>query len=146
MEDRASISSTRVRQTLQGGDVAGAIPLLGRPFALDLGLATAGPSADQEQSFTTPGHMLLPRQGWYAGLARLHANTYGPVLVRIDDDTSPHKVQLYPRIAPQADLEVELLHRLADLPDLDDTAGGLAAAQHFAATWERPVFPPAGSY
>jgi riboflavin kinase/FMN adenylyltransferase len=146
MEDQASISSTRVRQTLQGGDVEGAIPLLGRPFAVDLGLTTAGPSDDPEESFTMPGHILLPRQGWYAGLARLHANTYGPTLVRIDDDTTLHQVQLYPRIAPQADLEVEFLHRLADLPDLDDSADGLAATQHFAATWERPVFPPAGSY
>jgi hypothetical protein len=49
-------------------------------------------------------------------------------------------------MAPQEDLEVEFLYRLADLSDLGDMASGLAAAQSLAAIWERPVFPPAGSY
>jgi cytidyltransferase-like protein len=146
MEDRASISSTRVRQTLRDGDVEGAIPLLGRPFAVDLGLATAEPSSDQGQCFIVPRHALLPRHGWYAGLTQLHASTYGPSLIRIDDETTPRQVQLYPRVAPQADLEVEFLYRLADLPDLDDIPGCFAAVQRLAAAWERPVFPPAGNY
>ena len=40
MDDTASISSTRVRQALAAGDVGGALPLLGYPFAIDAWHAT----------------------------------------------------------------------------------------------------------
>jgi riboflavin kinase/FMN adenylyltransferase len=146
MEDRASISSTRVRHTLQAGDVEGAIPLLGRPFVLDLGLAAASPGEDQGQSFTMPRHMLLPQQGWYAGLTHAGAGAYYPTLARVGGEATPHQVRLYPRVAPQADLEVEFLHYMAGLPDLGDLDRGVAEAQRLATAWERPFFPPTGSY
>jgi riboflavin kinase/FMN adenylyltransferase len=145
MEDQASISSTRIRQTLLEGDVEGAMPLLGRPFGLDLALASLGEGDSAGQTYHLPQYMLVPGAGWYAGLAGAGATTIRPTLVRIDPHSGQQEITLYSGEQPSPGLEVEFLLRLADLGDLDVVAG-LAQAAALTARWQRPALPPTGTY
>jgi cytidyltransferase-like protein len=145
MEDQASISSTRIRQALLEGDVEGAMPLLGRPFGLDLGLSSPTGDAATGDAFQLPRHMLVPRAGWYAGLSHGSASVDEPILVRVDASSDHHQLTLFPGALHRQGREVEFLHRLANLADLDAEAG-LGLAADLTARWQRPAFPPTGTY
>jgi riboflavin kinase/FMN adenylyltransferase len=146
MEDQSSISSTRVRQALLAGDVEGAMPLLGRPFALDLTVASRDPSNDQGVALTMPRYLLVPADGWYVGLGKGAGGDGHPVLARVEMDASPGQIRLYAHDHCQTDLELEFLGWLAGLHDLDDISAGLQTAGRITSTWQRPVYPPTGTY
>ena len=70
------VSSTRVRELLRDGDVAGAAALLGRPPELD-GVVVAGDARGGTLGYPTANlavdpQVLVPRYGIYAGTARGH--------------------------------------------------------------------------
>src|SRR5262249_12255357 len=69
--DGTIYSSTRIRQLLAGGDVAGAAQLLGRPHEVR-GVVVEGDKRGRELGFptanvTVPGRLCLPADGIYAG-------------------------------------------------------------------------------
>ena len=78
------VSSTRVRESLLGGDVLGAAALLGRPYFVDgrvvrgdgrgrtLGIPTANLEVENE---------ILPREGVYAARVRLEAGVWHRAVV-----------------------------------------------------------------
>jgi riboflavin kinase/FMN adenylyltransferase len=76
VEPVAGVSSSTIRKALHEGDVAGAAPLLGRPFALD-GRVVPGFARGARLGFPTANlvfapHQLVPRDGIYAGFADGH--------------------------------------------------------------------------
>jgi riboflavin kinase / FMN adenylyltransferase len=121
----AMISSTRVRQLIQAGDVAAANALLLEPYRLQ-GTVEAGAQRGRELGFPTANlsaiPVLLPPAGVYAGRAWLAGQAL-PAAVHIGpnptfDDASP-KVEVHV-IHWQGDLygqqlEVELVERLRDV-------------------------------
>ena len=84
-EGGKAISSSRVRECLEGGDVAGARVLLGRGFCLE-GTVVVGRRQGQTLGFPTanlvpadPGHgqtLLLPARGVYAAWVRTGGKTF----------------------------------------------------------------------
>jgi riboflavin kinase/FMN adenylyltransferase len=70
------VSSTRIRELLRVGDVAGAAQLLGRPAELDgvvvLGDQRGGTLGFPTANLTVPPDLLVPAYGIYAGWAREH--------------------------------------------------------------------------
>jgi len=69
--DDEAVSSTRIRQLLASGDVAGAAQLLGRPHAVR-GTVMPGDARGRDLGFPTanvavPDEILLPADGIYAG-------------------------------------------------------------------------------
>lgn len=75
-------SSTRIRQTLQRGDVAGVVPVLGRHFTLD-GRVVPGDGRGRQLGFPTANlataKELLPREGVYAVRVRHGRRMYDAV-------------------------------------------------------------------
>ncbi len=86
LEGSAPISSSRVRDALVGGDVAGARALLGRAYAIDgrvvagdgrgrtIGMPTANLAAENE---------IVPARGVYAARCRLADGTWRPAVVNV---------------------------------------------------------------
>jgi len=76
-------SSTRIRQTLQRGDVAGVVKVLGRHFTLD-GVVVAGDGRGRQLGFPTANLMtrkeLLPAPGVYAVRVRHGRRMYDAVV------------------------------------------------------------------
>lgn len=66
--DGATVSSTRIRQAVRGGEVEAAARLLGRPFALS-GVVVRGEGRGKDHGWPTinirPEHQLLPADGVY---------------------------------------------------------------------------------
>ena len=136
VDDHRSISSSRVRERLLAGDVQGAIPLLGRPFALDLSAEGCNESG---QSYTVAPHLLLPRDGWYAALGWA-----------VNGESSAAAV----RVQQREDYPVTIVGaqrgRLRDLEfvaRLDEPLNEPAAqARALLEQWRRPDFPAASNY
>lgn len=76
-------SSTRIRQTLQRGDVSGVVGVLGRHFTLD-GVVTAGDARGRQLGFPTANLVtrkeLLPAPGVYAVRVRHGRRSYDAVV------------------------------------------------------------------
>lgn len=76
-------SSTRIRQALQGGDVAGVVAVLGRHYTLD-GRVVSGAGRGRQLGFPTANlatrKELLPRDGVYAVRVRYGRRSYDAVV------------------------------------------------------------------
>ncbi len=76
-------SSTRIRQTLQQGDVAGVVSVLGRHFTLD-GRVVSGAGRGRKLGFPTANlataKELLPREGVYAVKVRYRRKLFDAVV------------------------------------------------------------------
>ncbi len=75
-DDAQDFSSSRIRASLNAGDVKVAVELLGRPYLLR-GIVVEGQRRGRELGFPTAnllldGKMLVPENGIYAALARTH--------------------------------------------------------------------------
>ncbi len=83
----APVSSTRIRELLHQGDVAGAAPLLGRPYELR-GTVMHGDARGRELGFPTanvavPDGACLPADGIYAALYRTPDGVARPAAVSL---------------------------------------------------------------
>jgi hypothetical protein len=144
----ASISSTRVRQALKAGDVAGAIPLLGDPFALDLGRVehTEPVDALHSRQYIVPAGLILPADGAYAVLCAGGGDSHQPAVCLVTGD-APLQVTIAAPELPGVVRMVEFIDRL-DVPSAEqgDLGSQYEAATTLLAGWERPYYPPAGDY
>ena len=144
----ASISSTRVRQALKAGDVAGAIPLLGYPFALDLGSVERIETVDALHSrlYTIPEGVILPADGAYAVLCAGGSDSHQPAVCVVTGQ-APLQVTIAAPELPGVVRMVEFIDRL-DAPSAQqgDLGSLYEAATTLLAGWERPYYPPAGDY
>jgi riboflavin kinase/FMN adenylyltransferase len=146
-EDRATISSSRIRALLATGDVTGVIPLLGRPFALELSpdqlSFRPSPRHTVAMALSVPAHLALPAPGAYAALVS-GPDSRGrpePALARVDPD-------------PSAPVDIATLHSLPDTGAVefieqlagDDTTDLLIRAVERGDKWKRPRFVATGVY
>ncbi len=73
------VSSTRIRELIQGGDLDAASQMLGRPYAIS-GRVIKGNRLGQQLGFPTANldttGRLLPPNGVYAGIANIEGNTH----------------------------------------------------------------------
>jgi riboflavin kinase / FMN adenylyltransferase len=81
--DGRIVSSTRIRELIQGGDLDAASQMLGRPYAIS-GRVIKGNRLGQQLGFPTanldPTGLVLPPNGVYAGIAIVKRNTYRAAL------------------------------------------------------------------
>lgn len=85
--DGARVSSTAIRQALQGGDVERAAALLGRPHEVR-GTVAHGDKRGRDLGFPTanvavPGDILLPADGIYAGRLRRRDGSVLPTAISL---------------------------------------------------------------
>lgn len=77
--DRQVVSSTRIRELIQGGDLDAAGQMLGRPYTLS-GRVIKGSHLGQQLGFPTANldttGLVLPPNGVYAGVANFKGNTH----------------------------------------------------------------------
>ena len=156
MEERTSISSTRIRELLGSGDVEGAIPLLGRPFALELTPAQPDGGATDVPAgcYTVAPHLVLPAGGYYAVLASGGntttdaCSTREALLARVCDADTGWQVRLWPAPAI-SETSIEFLARLCGSPGGEGVGAAerlVTEAQDVVRGWQRPTYPAAGDY
>ncbi|HWE64050.1 MAG TPA: FAD synthetase family protein [Chloroflexota bacterium] len=149
MEDQGNISSTRVREALVAGDVEGAMPLLGRPFALDLtdhdDVEHLRDGLPGLQASIAP-HLVLPASGVYAVLRTGGAGGQVPAVAEVRLDATRHQVRVRPLQGRDLPCSIEFIQRLAGGPDGQDVAALYDAARAALLSWQRPVYPAAGDY
>ena len=143
-EGEESISSSRIRRVIAGGDVEGAIPLLGYPFRLDCShvapgnWAGGGPGA--ECSFIP--YQLLPADGAYAVLTASGAQTLAIVTA-----SNPESQLLVKGDDLGSSFEVEFIRRLASAEQYaSDPARWDEIAHDSLSQWRRPVYAPISEY
>jgi riboflavin kinase / FMN adenylyltransferase len=77
--DGQIVSSTRIRELIQGGDLDAASQMLGRPYAIS-GRVIKGNRLGQQLGFPTANldttGLVLPPNGVYAGIAKIKGNTH----------------------------------------------------------------------
>lgn len=143
------VSSSRIRELVQAGDVANAARLLGRPFELE-GTVVAGDQRGGTLGFPTANlalgaHLLVPAFGIYAGAALgAHAAVsigvnphYGGSERRIEAFLLDWEGDLYGR-----PLRLELWERLRDeraFADEEELVAQIAADVEATRAAERPV-------
>lgn len=143
------VSSSRIRELVQAGDVANAARLLGRPFELE-GTVVAGDQRGGTLGFPTANlalgaHLLVPAFGIYAGAALgAHAAVsigvnphYGGSERRIEAFLLDWEGDLYGR-----PLRLELWERLRDeraFADEEELVAQIAADVEATRVAERPV-------
>jgi hypothetical protein len=147
MEDAAGISSTRIRQALARGEVEQALPLLGYPFTLDLGVPAAREPIDGlvHLRYTVPGTLAIPATGAYAALCQtpLDGGLYLAACLIEDGATLP--ITLVRREEDGDPTEVEFIARLDPESGTPSGPARLFARAAAAVThWRRPVFEAAG--
>ena len=149
MEERTSISSTRIREMLGRGEVEEVIPLLGRPFALELAAAQAHTSASglPDCCYAVAPHLALPADGYYAVLATgVPGEESVAHVALVRDAPSGWQVRIWP-VPAWPKLTIEFIARLGVARDDADPEGHLVAkAQQIVGGWERPAYPAAGDY
>ena len=149
MEDRTSISSTRIREMLSKGEVEESIPLLGRPFALELaaGQMHASASSLPPGCYAVAPHLVLPADGYYAVLATgVPGEESRAHVALVCDAPLGWQVRLWP-VPAQPEVTIEFLSRLSVArADVDPEGYLLAEAQRVVEGWERPAYPAAGDY
>lgn len=130
----APVSSTRIRRTVEEGDVDGATALLGRPYSL-WGVVVHGMGRGRSLGFPTANlappsaAKLLPRQGIYAVRASLGSEIRNGLLhlgPRPTFPGSPPSLELY-LLDFEGDIygetiRVEFLSRLRDVRPFDSAA------------------------
>jgi len=149
MEDCTSISSTRIREMLGKGEVEEVIPLIGRPFALEL-VADRSPGRTEylpAGCYAIAPHLVLPADGYYAVLATGVPGEEGSAHVALVRDAPVGwQVRLWP-IPAWPEMTIEFLACLdVALVDTDPERYLLAEARQVIAGWERPAYPAAGDY
>jgi FAD synthase len=146
MEDSASISSTRIRQALASGDVSGAIPLLGYPFAVDLGACRVERDAldeDNPARVIVPEHLALPAAGIYATLLRRTPGTALPALTTIIPGQD-EAVSIWPYAPAEG---VQFVAGLEGDPrDHLAIRAMFPEVERMLQTWEPPSYPASGHY
>lgn len=145
-EDRATISSSRVRQALVAGDVAHALPLLGRPFAVEVTAATGVPTAGVPLICEVPVHLALPAYGSYAALLTRAVHEALPTLARVRRDGEKAQVALWTQEAVEAPREVEFIARLETGDREPDAELEFDQARALLKEWQRPVYPASSDY
>jgi riboflavin kinase/FMN adenylyltransferase len=141
LEERTTISSSRVRELLAVGDVVGVLPLLGRPFALELERdpTRAAPTASGvfSRQVQIPLYLAQPGPGAYAALVtpsdRSKHNV--PALVRVSTDVrAPLDITATEAIPESGSVEFIEGFGPASTRDL------LERAVQRAQAWRRPVY------
>ena len=125
--DGQPVSSSRIRELIGGGDVAGAAQLLGRPPWLD-GEVVHGDKRGREIGFPTANVLSAPRsvipaRGIYAGRAHLPEGSYTAAISvgynpTFTDDRTALRVEAYlldfDSDVYGAAIQLEFVHRLRD--------------------------------
>ena len=154
MEERTSISSSRIREMLGRGDVEGAIPLLGRPFSLELTAdQSSGGGTDLAAGcYAVASHLVLTADGYYGVLASggdTEADDTGgreALVVQVRDAPTGWQLRLWP-VPCRPEATIEFLTRLSGTTDGSGTEGILLAeARAVVRGWERPTYPAVGDY
>ncbi len=149
MEDKKSISSSRIRQALSTGDVEGAIPLLGYPFNRSGSAATACAWSEEMHTaacYTIAPHLALPADGIYAVVATGPAGNARTVAeVRGGDPV--HQILVRASEAPDAVMTIEFIRRLCTADDYRERPRlWLDQASELLHDWQRPEYGPSGHY
>jgi riboflavin kinase/FMN adenylyltransferase len=149
MEDKQSISSSRIRHALLDGDVAGAIPLLGYPFCRACSPGIACTWTDQRVAatrHTVAPHLALPADGMYATFIQ-DRDDPSPAIVEVRRDAPADQIIARDSGIPGQALTVEFVKRLCSA---DAYRGSSAAwdkeAKQFLDGWQRPEYGPTGHY
>lgn len=149
MEERTSISSTRIREMLSRGEVEEVIPLLGRPFALELAADHAHASASclPAGCYAIAPHLVLPADGYFAVLATGVPDEESRAHVAlVCDAPAGWQVRLWP-LPAWPEVAIEFLSLLSSTPEDADPEGYLLAkARQVVGEWVRPAYPAAGDY
>lgn len=138
--EQATISSSRVRDLLARGDVSGVIPLLGRPFALQVAQQSTRFLDTTTLEVLVESHLAIPASGKYAVLLRDDDSQPDAACAVIEDSAMPIKILANRR--PSHPVALEFVAPLNAQPG----TGERAAARQQLAGWRHPHFPPAGSY
>ncbi len=144
MEGKESISSSRVRRVIAGGDVEGALPLLGYPFRLACTSVAdcTSPGSGSSVPYSVSPFQLLPADGAYAVLASTGARTTAVVVGSGTDAQVALK-----GAAAQSSLELEFIAGLATPGDYAaDPEVWDARGRGLLAEWQRPIYAPISDY
>lgn len=145
MEERTSISSTRIREALSRGAVDEAIPLLGRPFELDL--RELEPAVAAPGAFNVPAHLELPASGRYAAQLRDEGARSGTVAVRVARDAASGQLQLAPSAEAGSADALAFIAQLGASGVGDERLETLQSrAEELLRDWRPARFQPSGDY
>ena len=142
MDDRETISSSRIRHVIADGEVEHAIRLLGYPFRrecthMERGKWVAG--GDSSMCSIAP-HLLLPADGVYA--IQSSAGTQSVALV---SGSAPESQLTIKGAVGETPVEIEFIHRLATTAEyLEDPVRWDASAQALLSRWQRPSYTAIG--
>ena len=144
LEESSSISSTRIRMHLAAGEVEDVIPLLGRPFALDLELdclVNASATTPTEADFQIAPHLALPSVRQYAALFHDKVGRQHAAVATVQDSAET-------QLTVASSLPLTLPGRLEFLGRLQPAEGQTMVdrANFFLEHWQRPFYPAAGDY
>jgi riboflavin kinase/FMN adenylyltransferase len=145
MEHANSISSTRIRRVLEAGEVAEAIPLLGRPFSLllrapDLSRLESGVRVAR---YAVAPHLVLPGDGVYAGLVSRDGHEFVAAVDVQQREAAPVTVMSGEPLGEP--IRLELVERLPS-GHAGTAPAVLEQARDRLAHWRRPEYPAAGDY
>ncbi len=144
MDDKESISSSRIRGVIARGDVENATPLLGYPFrrASEGVAAATWISGGDCVSCSIAPHLLLPADGMYAVQTSSGIQTVALVA------GSAQKAQLMVKgTEAGSSFEVEFVHWLTTYGEyLHDPARWDVAATTLVSRWQRPTYAPISSH
>ena len=147
MEESASISSTRVRQALGAGDVEHALPLLGRPFAVELEDGGRSASSTVESAvYDIAPHLALPTDGVYAAIRSDETTRAQPVAVSVQRDLPAEQLTVWSVTEGSATSDLEFINRLGSLDEYRDPRASVDRASTLLEHWERPLYPASGNY
>lgn len=144
LEESSSISSTRVRRHLDAGEVEDVVPLLGRPFALDLEQSTLVSNfveTPSEASFRIAPHLALPSAQHYAALFHDCTDRQHAVAATVHDNPD-YQLTVFSNLPLALSGRLEFLSRLP--PDRGQAM--IDRANSFIEHWRRPSYPAAGNY
>lgn len=148
MEARTSISSTRARDALLAGDVAGVMPLLGRPYALDL---SSEQVVDDEVGpppslwLRVAPHLVLPADGTYAVLLGAESGAGVPGVAVVSARAPYRHLRVLALTRNALPVAMEFIAQLTG-GRAEHDARAIAEARAVVAGWHRPRFEAAGDY
>ncbi|MDB5057480.1 MAG: riboflavin biosynthesis protein RibF [Chloroflexi bacterium] len=149
-EDKASISSSRIRQAIAAGDVATAMPLLGYPFARECQEPQAGRWLDERTEAArcaVPEYLTLPADGIYAVLASQGDGLPRKSIAAISASDANSQMVVKGDVWADEPLTVEFIDRITSMESyLSDPAAWEARAFDQLGHWERPEYDPIGEY
>lgn len=144
-DEQTTISSSRVRDALAGGDVAAAMPLLGRPHALELAadqVRHAEHGALRALWFAVAPHLVLPTAGAYATLLSGSGETR-PAAVTVHPEAAERQLRVWPMTGADLPASIEFIAPVVGQGAADDTML-LEQVRGIVAHWQRPRYAATG--